>query len=52
MGCNISWSSIVINLLKNFAVGVGVIELCKMIDVVSLKPLNNISFFKIMCYLC
>ena len=29
-----------------------VIELCKMIDVVSLKPLNNISFFKIMCYLC
>ena len=27
MGCNISWSSIVIELWKNFAVGVGVIEL-------------------------
>ena len=29
-----------------------VIELCKMIDTVGLKPLNNISFFKIKCYLC
>ena len=29
-----------------------VIELCKMVDVVSLKPLNNISLFKIKCYLC
>ena len=27
MGCNISWSSIVIEVWKNFAVGVGVIEL-------------------------
>ena len=39
MGCNISWSSIVI-------------ELCKMVDVVGLKPLNNISFLKVKCYLC
>ena len=29
-----------------------IIELCKMVDVVGLKPLNNISFFKIKCYLC
>ena len=29
-----------------------VIELCKMVDAIGLKPLNNISFLKIKCYLC
>ena len=29
-----------------------VIELCKMVDAAGLKPLNNISFFKIKFYLC
>ena len=28
-----------------------VIELCKMLDAVGLKPLYNISFLKIECYL-
>ena len=28
------------------------IELYKMVDAVGLKPLNNIRFFKIKCYLC